>query len=131
MAKWDGLNRRQFPRVFYPCLVKVKTTEGGKAPAAILTHTENVGRGGVCVILKEQIKVFTPVELELDVLDLGAHIKCNGKVVWSVRRKQTDDYKPLFYDIGIEFDGISLDETRRLDDVVVHLVKQNKEVPYN
>ena len=74
MSKWDGLNRRRFPRVIYPCLVVIQSNEGG-AKDIILTHTENVGIGGVCLILRQDIKMFTIVDLELDLLDLGNHIK--------------------------------------------------------
>ena len=45
---WEGLNRRKFPRVMFPCLVKI--SRQGEPPEMILTHTENVSSGGVCVI---------------------------------------------------------------------------------
>jgi len=80
MSKWDGLNRRKFPRVIYPCLVVIANQDKGEKDV-ILTHTENIGIGGVCVILKQDLKMFSSVELELDLLDLENHIKCKGKVV--------------------------------------------------
>ena len=55
MSNWDGFNRRKFPRVNYPCLVvlnvRIEETE-----SVILSHTENIGIGGVCVILKQNVK---------------------------------------------------------------------------
>ena len=72
MSKWDGLDRRRFPRVNYPCLVVIE----GETEERILAHTENVGIGGVCVILKQDVKLFTSVEVELDLLDMKEHIKC-------------------------------------------------------
>ena len=51
MATWDGLDRRKFPRISYPCLVVVRKDEDDKE--VFLTHTENLGVGGVCVILKK------------------------------------------------------------------------------
>jgi len=129
MSKWDGLNRRKFPRVNYPCLVVIRD-EGGKDKDVILTHTENVGIGGVCVILKQDVKMFSMVDLELDLLDLGEHIKCQGKVVWNVQRTVEEKNKPLFYDIGIEFTGLKEEEDLRLEDIVQRLVKNNQETPY-
>src|SRR5208283_5605738 len=99
------MDRRKFSRVMYPCMVKVISTSGPQQH--ILTHTENIGQGGLCVILKNEIELFTPVELEVDLLAVGEHIYPKGKVVWNVRRKSIEKIKPMFYDIGIEFTGIS------------------------
>ena len=109
---WEGMDRRKFPRVMYPCMVKVESSDGYRA--STLTHTENVGLGGICVILKNEIKLFTSVEMEVDLLDLNEHITAKGKVVWSVRRKSIESVKPLFYDIGIEFTEISKRDQDRL-----------------
>ncbi len=130
MAKWDGLNRRKFPRVNYPCLVVIRK-ETADDKDVFLTHTENIGVGGVCVILKQDLKMFSPVDLELDLMDLGDHIRCRGKVVWNVQRTMDQTKKPLFHDIGIEFEDLDDEERRRLEEVVQTLVKNNMETPYH
>lgn len=127
MARWDGLNRRKFPRVIYPCLVVIQNGEV-HAKDVILTHTENIGIGGVCVILKTDLKMFSHVDLELDLLDMENHIRCQGKVVWNVQRKDDAKDKPLFYDIGIEFEDLDTKEQERLDRIVKRLVKNAKEL---
>ncbi len=127
MARWDGLNRRKFPRVIYPCLVVIQNGEVHTRDV-ILTHTENIGIGGVCVILKTDLKMFSHVDLELDLLDLENHIRCQGKVVWNVQRKDNAKDKPLFYDIGIEFEDLDVKEQERLDRIVKRLVKNAKEL---
>jgi c-di-GMP-binding flagellar brake protein YcgR len=114
----SGANRRKFPRVNYPCLVVIEGSNSDQDPPAILTHTENVGIGGVCVILKDNIKIGTPVEVEIDLMDLEQHIKCQGRVVWNVQRRHDDKKKPLFYDIGIEFVNIDKNEQQRIDEIV-------------
>ena len=129
MSKWDGLNRRKFPRARYPCLVVLRNGENERE--IILTHTENVGIGGICVILKQNIPVFSPVELEIDLLDLGKHVQCQGKIVWNVRRKVDAMKKPLFYDIGVEFQDISSEDLERLTEIVGKLVKKQDEIPAN
>lgn len=120
MTNWDGLNRRKFPRVNYPCLIIIRHAHS--EPEVMLTHTENIGVGGVCVITKKNIPMFSSVELEIDLLDMGNHIKCRGKVVWSVRRKLTETNKPSFYDLGIEFLEIPAGEHKRLEEIVRRLV---------
>lgn len=127
MGKWDGLDRRKFPRVNYPCLVVLRNNDSMEKEV-LLTHTENVGMGGICVTLKKNLKMFTPVELEVDLLDLSDHIKCNGKVVWNVQRKINERKKPLFYDIGIEFVDIDKKELNRLEDIIIRLVKNKAEI---
>ena len=127
MGPWSGLNRRKFPRVSYPCLVIVRN-QANQSPEVILTHTENVGIGGVCVVIKHDVKVFSTVEIELDLLDLGEHIRCPGKVVWNVQRKGNAPNKALFHDIGIEFEQIPGPDKVRLEKLVQRLVAQNKVV---
>ncbi len=125
MGQWEGLNRRKFPRVNYPCLVVIRNNDEGSKDNVILTHTDNVGIGGVCVVLKKDVKMFSEVELELDLLDLGEHVCCNGKVVWNVQRQREADEKPLFFDIGVEFINIAADDKKRLERIVERLVKNN------
>ncbi|MDP8211938.1 MAG: PilZ domain-containing protein [Candidatus Zapsychrus exili] len=129
MVNWDGLNRRRFPRVRYPCLIVIRSEEQDNN--VILTHTENIGVGGVCIVLKEPLKMFSNITIELDLLDMESHIKCEGKIMWCVQRSGSADKKPLFYDMGIEYVGLDEKELKRLDSIVVRLVKQNREVPYN
>ena len=124
MTSWDGLNRRKFPRINYPCLITIRHTSS--PPEAILTHTENIGIGGVGVIANKNINLFALVELEIDLLDTAEHIKCQGKVVWSIRRKLNEQKKPMFYDVGIEFLNISDSASKRLEAIVTRLVRVNK-----
>ena len=121
MNNWSGLNRRKFPRVTYPCLITVR--HESEKSEVILTHTENIGIGGLSVVIKRSVNLFSPVELELDLLDTGNHIKCKGKVVWVIRRKNNEQKKPLFYDVGIEFSNISFAEQKRLNEIVDRLGK--------
>lgn len=121
MVSWDGLNRRKFPRVLYPCLVVIRAAQDQHD--AILAHTENVGTGGVCVIMRREVKMFSPVDVELDLLDMGEHVRCQGKVVWSIRRKSEEPTNPMAYDVGIEFVNISEKDCKRIEQVVQRLAK--------
>jgi len=92
---------------------------------AILTHTENVGIGGVCIVLKKDVRMFSSVDLEVDLLDLGDHICCKGKVVWNVQRQRGSEEKPLFFDVGVEFVDINPQDQTRLSKIVERLVKNH------
>ena len=118
---WQGMDRRKFPRANYPCLVIIRRNH--MHPEAILTHTENIGIGGVCVILKKDLGLFTPVEVELDLMDTQLHIKSEGKIVWVVRRKETDEKKPSFFDTGIEFVNIKDKDQERINLIVERLIR--------
>ena len=128
MTSWDGLNRRKFPRVNFPCLITVRAGSGKSE--IILTHTENIGIGGVCVTVNREIKMFLPVDLEIDLLDTEGHVKCKGRVVWSLHRKSDEKKKPLFYDTGIEFNAVGEPDQQRLNEIVKRLVKQGQQTPY-
>jgi Tfp pilus assembly protein PilZ len=123
---WSGLNRRQFPRVIYPCMVKC--TGEGDNKGILLTHTENIGEGGLCLTIKKALRLFSLIELELDLLDADEHMFLKGKVVWSVRRKAIEDIKPLFYDIGVEFIDLSNKDQARLRTTVERLIKQGSKI---
>ena len=110
--EWEAKDRRKFPRIIYPCLVKVMSSDGIHEP--LLTHTENIGLGGLGITLKSEIKLFTNVKMEIDLLDLDEHIMPHGKVVWNVRRKSAEKVKPMFYETGIEFTEISKKDYERL-----------------
>ena len=127
---WEGMDRRKFPRVMYPCMVKIVPADKSQSP--ILTHTENIGQGGVCITLKTEVKLFTPVDLEIDLLDIDEHIKPKGKVVWNVRRKAVEKVKPMFYDIGIEFSEISKKDHEHLQTNLQVLIDNGTQVekPY-
>ena len=123
-ADWGSKNRRRFPRINYPCLVVLVSQEQNKE--TILSHTENIGTGGACVILKRSIKPFCPVEIELDLLDFGNHVKCSGRVVWCVKRPNPSSKKEAMYDVGIEFVDIKDKEKKRLKELLYKAVNSTK-----
>lgn len=117
---WDGINRRNFPRANYPCLVIIRRDH--LRQEAILTHTENLGLGGICVILKKDLDLFSPVSLEIDLMDMQTHIKCEGKVAWVVKRSPEEDKKPSFFDTGVEFVNIKEKDKDRVYSIVNRLL---------
>lgn len=123
---WEGLNRRKFPRIIYPCMIKIALKDGEND--IMLTHTENIGVGGVCIIVKREVKLFSPLSLEIDLLDIDDHIHAQGKVVWVVRRKGIEEVKPLFYDVGIEFTEISDNDRNHLSQAIDQMLSRGVKV---
>ena len=122
---WDGRNRRKFPRVIFPCLIKIR-----KGKDVQLTHTENLSVGGVRVILKNLVELNALIDVEIDLMDTGEHLCCGGKVVWSEKRKSSDPVKPNFFDIGVEFVNVLEADQKRLDKIIAHHVNRgNQEQP--
>jgi hypothetical protein len=99
--KWSGEERRRFPRAEFPCKIIISS------PLRLLTsHTENIGEGGIRVILEEKLDPFTVVGLEL-FFERERPIKCRGRVVWVVEKVNPIERIPLLFDTGIEFTKIS------------------------
>ncbi len=110
---WEGMNQRRFPRVKSRCIVKLR--QEGAAPP-ISTLTENVGLGGVCVLLEKELNIFSPVELELSLSDGKSEVRSQGTIVWVVRRR--DLKGKISFDTGIEFVELSAEDRARLEAVL-------------
>lgn len=117
---WNGLNKRRFPRANFPCLIRVRKKGSHRA---FCTHTENIGVGGICVILEKDLGLFSPVELQIDLKDDLLQVECDGRIVWVVRRAEYEKRKPNHYDIGIEFVNLKEEDRMRIDTIVDKILK--------
>ena len=108
---WEGMDQRRFPRVKCQCVVRLK--QQGKAPSAISAVTENVGLGGVCVLLEHGLDIFSPVELELSLDDNKPSIRVQGTIVWVVRRRHVK--KGTSFDTGVEFADLPAETKARIE----------------
>jgi len=122
MSPWEGLNRRRFPRVKYPCLVTI-WMEDGSQKETFLTHTQNLGIGGICLKHDQRLKMQAKVSVEIDLMDMDGHIQCDARVVWVVQCKDHDKRKPMTFDVGLEFDNIAEDDRLRVSQIVQRLGK--------
>ena len=89
----DPKEKRRFVRVDLSCKIVVY------APAKheILTHTENIGEGGVKVVIDEKLETLSIVGLELYLAE--EPIVCQGRVVWVLEQQNRFDTGIEFYDI--------------------------------
>lgn len=78
---------------------------GGELP--ISAYTEDISAGGVKVTIHQELKVLSLINLEIYVK--LRPIVCKGKVVWVKRRESEFLDGEIFFDIGIEFQDLSLE----------------------
>lgn len=119
---WNGMNKRSFPRADYPCKIKVRQKG---ASDAIVTRTENIGCGGVCVILNKNLGLFKEVELEINLENGLQLVKCDGRIVWVVKRESVGGLKPPVFDTGIEFVNLKDEYKDRIDKIIQKVLKDN------
>jgi hypothetical protein len=99
---WDGFNKRKFPRLNLRCELILHKDPGSEV---IRAQTENVGAGGVAVILERSLDRFSVIALRLELDANLPWIECKGKIVWSVPSREVGAKKQR-YDTGIEFLGL-------------------------
>lgn len=112
MRMWQGMNQRRFPRAEYQCVVSLR--QEGKE-AAFSSVTENIGLGGICVLLEKGLDIFSPVSLSITLKDGKLPIQIQGTVVWVVRRRGLTGSK---FDTGVEFIDLSAVDKARLEAVI-------------
>lgn len=117
---WDGINQRKFPRVSYKCRIRVSR---GGAEEVIETLTENIGAGGICVVLDKPFYLFEPVSLEIYLEDRRAPICCEGNIVWVVKNHPMGAAGAFKYDTGVEFTKISPDDKNSIAQLVENILQ--------
>lgn len=120
---WNGINRRKFPRASYKCLIVIKKRVTSKT---ISTQTENIGAGGICVIIKEDLGLFQGVDIELFLDDGKPPIKCGGTIVWVVKKTDPKQKGAHLYDTGVEFVDIRPEDRERTSDIVEKILKAQR-----
>jgi c-di-GMP-binding flagellar brake protein YcgR len=121
---WNGINRRRFPRAVYKCLISIKKRLTAKT---ISTHTENIGAGGICVLLKEDLGLFQGVDVELFIGETAPQIKCGGTIVWVVKKTDPKQKGAYYYDTGIEFIDIRPEDREKLSEIIDEILKVRRQ----
>ncbi|MBD3425955.1 MAG: hypothetical protein GF409_01835 [Candidatus Omnitrophica bacterium] len=117
---WDGIDQRRFPRISYKC--RIRFSRGGKEEL-IETFTENIGAGGICVVLEKEFKLFENVSMEIYLQEDKEPFRCGGTVVWVVKRHPTTGEEKPRYDMGIEFTDISEKDRLRISRMVEDILR--------
>jgi len=120
---WNGINRRKFPRANYKCLIAIKKRLTSKT---ISTQTENIGAGGICIVIKEDLGLFQGVDVELYLDENKPPVKCGGTVVWVVKKSEPKRKGNYLYDTGVEFIDIRPEDRDRITDIVEDILKASR-----
>lgn len=118
---WDGFNKRKFPRLALRCEITILSDDQQTKP--VLALTENLGIGGVCVIIDKALDRFSTCSLRLDLAENQPPIECKGKVVWVVPTHQISKGSATQFDTGIEFSGLDTETQGRVQKYVEAQVK--------
>ena len=111
---WQGMDNRRFPRADYPCKVVVLRSDLRRT---FSTHTENIGTGGICVVISKELPKFCPVEVLLYLKDGLAPIECNGRIIWVIQRETN-------FDTGIEFIDIKQTDCLRIERIIQECLRK-------
>jgi hypothetical protein len=114
------VEKRRFPRADIVCKISAAF---GERMLTFDTHTENIGEGGIRVILKEKLNIPTSVGIELYLQEREVAIRCQGEIVWTHEMKPAE-VKPHLFDTGIKFVEISDGDRGIIREVVSSLIGQ-------
>lgn len=109
----QGIDMRRFPRANYRCEVTV-FQKGKKEEFS--AQTENIAAGGICLAAKGPLNKFAVVKLILYFEKDALPVECNGRVIWSVKRKDE-------FDIGIQFLDIKEKDALAIEKIVQECLK--------
>ncbi len=116
---WAGLDQRVFPRFSTRCDITISDRVGG----TIKTKTQNIGVGGVCVILDKELEKLSEAKLRL-ILNESSPIECKARVVWMIRSKEPSSGK-MSYDTGFEFMDLDPKDKQRIQFFIDQLHKSS------
>jgi hypothetical protein len=111
---WEGINRRKFPRANYPCKVIILSS---RLKETFSTHTENIGIGGICVVISRALPKFLPVRIILYLKDGEGPLECSGRIVWSIKTE-------VDFDTGIEFLDIRETDITRIEKIIQECLRR-------
>ncbi len=114
---WGGLDQRVFPRISARCDITISDKIGG----TIQTKTQNVGVGGVCVLLTRELEKLSTVKLRL-ILDQVSPIECKARICWMIKSK--DSSRKTNYDTGFEFLDLIPEDRSKIQIFIDHLQKK-------
>ncbi len=116
--KENNSDKRRFIRADFPCRIVIY----GPQEHEIMSHTENIGAGGVRVIINEELNISSVVDLEV-YLDTDP-VKCKGRIVWVVGKVNPITGQPRMFDTGIEFYQISQENQEVINSLVKAIIEK-------
>jgi len=116
----DKIDRRRSVRIKFPFTIHLYPT--GKPP--ISAYTEDISAGGVKVTVHREFKVSSLVDLEVYVK--LRPIVCKGKIIWINRRESEFLEGEIFFDIGMEFQGLKPEEEEAIKERLDRIMQDRR-----
>ena len=114
---WDGVNRRQFARAQYPCLLILRKDS---PEDSVLSHTEDVSVGGMRVIISKKLEPEQEITIEVDLKDTLPNVKTKAVVNWCKQAEVSKKAAKQRYDIGLRFVSLADSDRHRIQRIVEH-----------
>lgn len=111
-----GPERRKFLRLNAATIEYVVI---GKGSSKDMSFTRDIGAGGVCIFVAENIKVGSLLALKIYLPRVEDPIEAKGKVVWRDISSFLSGQGRRHYDVGIEFCEIDKHKRKMIDKYVL------------
>ena len=118
---WNGIERRKRVRLVFLCKVKVVYSS-----QLFFAHTKDIAEGGVRIVLKEELKPYSEVELQIKI-GTKKIINCKGEVRWVKKNVESTEKQSQLFNAGIEFTEISASDRQYIKTVVAETLALEKE----
>jgi len=117
---WNGSERRNFVRIVILCKVRVIANS-----RTFFSHTENIGEGGVKIVLREELEPRTMVELQI-MISPEKTIKCMGEIRWVAKKMESIEKQYSLFDLGVHFTEIDDSDRLYIRKLVVDTINLEK-----
>ncbi len=117
-----GSERRNHPRVDTKLRADIKLPDGRWLSSETI---ENISLGGIYMVISEELKFGTQVEIEFELPGAGA-IRCGGTVVWTKAEEIPGSQKRPKPGIGIRLTRLGISEMRELESYIAGRIKGGK-----
>ena len=105
--------KRQFMRL--NILTDVEYTKKIPSEGSTLSLSKNIGEGGICLIVYEDLQVADLLDLKIYLPEDSAPIRATGKVAWLKEFVVGEPSKGKRFDAGIEFISINQEDRNRIE----------------
>ena len=117
---WDTINRRKFLRIKFPFTVHIYLSE----ESPISAYTEDISEGGIKFTTRQDLRSSSPVNLEIYVK--LRPVVCKGEIVWIKKRKSEYLEGEIFFDVGVELQGLSAEDKDAIKERLEKITKERE-----
>ena len=119
---WESLDLRKFPRLAIKCDVEISGTNN---PLSVAVITQNIGAGGVCVVMPKEVSKLTRVLIRLHLSDDPEPVESYARVCWVVPTRTDLKKDETVFDTGFEFINMSDPDRARLKKFILSRCKSS------